>query len=220
MFREIDTTIFDTVLSGTPSAITRPILNLCADIPGGGAPEFIQHQPGPGAVVRECFNNVVDRVRLLGGDFVYGWAIWEWPGVFVEAEHHAVWRSPDGVLIDITPHEYPTHGVLFLPDPSATYDFQGFKRRDNVRRALIDIPAVTEFLQISAHTFQILEEASVGKEYRFSPRDLQQLQAMEDHRAQLKGSIYFHLARSKGPNDICFCRTGKKFKKCCSRYFR
>lgn len=58
------------------------------------------------------------------------------------------------------------------------------------------------------------------KEYRMNQRDFLQLQAIEDRKADLKKQIYFHLARSRGPNDRCFCRTGLKFKKCCSRYFR
>lgn len=219
MYSEIDTTIFEKMLSGTPSEITTEILDLCGGIVAGGIPEFIAHVPAKGAVVRECFPNVMDRVAVDGGELVYGWAIWEWPGVFVEAEHHAVWRSPDG-LIDITPHEYPTKGVLFLPDPSATYDFEGFTRRNNIKRATTDLPAVSEFLALSDLIFQKLEVSSVGKEYRLSQRDLFQLQAMEDRKNQLKGNIYFHLARGKGPNDVCFCRSGKKFKKCCSRYFR
>lgn len=220
MFREIDTAIFETVLSGTPLAASPQIVDLCAEIATGVEPEFILHEPSQDAVVRECFNNVAERVRRIGGDLVYGWAIWEWPGVFIEAEHHAVWRSPDGVLIDITPHEYPTHGVLFLPDPLATYDFKGFTRRDNVRRPASPLSAVAEFLSVSELIFQKLESSSVGKEYRLSPSDLNQLQAMEDRKSQLKVSIYFHLAKGKGPNDVCFCRSGKKFKKCCSRYFR
>lgn len=220
MYREIDTTIFETVLSGTPSALSPEILDLCNEIAKGVEPEFIVHKPDPDAVVRECFNNVVERVRRVGGDLVYGWAIWEWPSVFIEAEHHAVWRSPNGILMDITPHEYPTGGVLFLPDPLATYDFKDFSRRDNFRRSTSELRAVAEFLMISEFIFKKLESASVGKEYHLSREDINQLQSMEDRKAQLKGSIYFHLANDRGPNDICFCRSGKQFKKCCSRYFR
>ena len=220
MFREINVEILDTVLSGTPTRLSPEILELCEAIVPSLVPEFVAHRPDKSAAVRECFPNVRNRVRAQGGELVYGWAIWEWPEVFVEAEHHGVWRSPDGDLIDITPHEYPTDGVLFLPDPSVPYDFECFTRRDSVRRPNTPLPAVKEFLELSALTFHKLESVSVGQEYRMNQRDFLQLQAIEDRKADLKKQIYFHLARSRGPNDRCFCRTGLKFKKCCSRYFR
>lgn len=31
-----------------------------------------------------------------------GWLVSAWPGKFIEALHHAVWVSPDGILQDIT----------------------------------------------------------------------------------------------------------------------
>lgn len=199
MFREINIEIFDTVLSGTPGYLSPEILLLSNEIAPDALPEIVAHHPAPGAVVRECFPNVIERVRTHGGELVYGWAIWEWPEVFIEAEHHGVWRSPEGMLIDITPHEYPTDGVLFLPDPSATYDFDNFTRRDNVRRAVTTLPAVAEFLDLSALSSRKLESVSVGKEYRMSERDLLQLQAIEDRKTALKKQIYFHLARSRNP---------------------
>ena len=219
MFRELDGAVLENILSGTPSKITPEILDLCDRIVAGGTPEFVAHVPARGAIVRECFPNVTAHVRAEGGSLVYGWAIWEWPGVFIEAEHHAVWKSPNG-LIDITPHEYTTNGVLFLADPTATYDFDGFSRRNNIKRATTDFPAVAEYLDISDLMFRTLEDASVGKEYRLSHGDLFRLQAMEDRKTQLKANIYFHLAEGKRPNDVCFCQSGIKFKKCCSRYFR
>lgn len=137
IFRQLDKGVMEKVLSTTPGAISTAIETLCQDIAPGQTPTFIEHRPAPAARPRECFSNVADEVSRCGGELVFGWAIWEWPDIFIEAEHHSVWRSGEQ-LIDITPHECPTNGVLFLPDPSARYDFEGQTRRNNVRRPLTD----------------------------------------------------------------------------------
>jgi hypothetical protein len=58
-----------------------------------------------------------------GGEILYGWAIWEWPRVFIEAEHHAVW-SKGGCLTDVTPQVPPADTILFLPDTERAYDYE------------------------------------------------------------------------------------------------
>lgn len=219
MYREIDTTIFEKILTTTPPAITPEIAAWCRDITPRQTPLYVDHQPSPESEVRECFNNVRRHSALHGGELVYGWAIWEWTDVFIEAEHHAVWQSPTG-LIDISPHECRTDGILFLPDPDAPYDYINFTRRDNVRRSLSTNPSVQAWLDESAALARVLESHSVGKEYRMSQAQFAQLEARGRRIEQLKGDIYFDLARRSGVNSPCFCRSGKKFKKCCSRYFR
>ena len=73
------------------------------------------------------------KVEKNGGGFQYGWQIWEWPDVMIEAEFHAVWNSPQGILIDITPKQIDTHKILFLPDANRTYEG---KQVNNFRQPL------------------------------------------------------------------------------------
>ena len=110
-------------MSRLPTAITDYILTFCNTIVPGGVPIFIGITPDRDSRPLDCFMNVRHAVEKQGGRIQYGWAIWEWRGVFVEAEHHAVhdlgnnqpWR-------DITPcRGYQSR--LFLPDDSATYNF-------------------------------------------------------------------------------------------------
>ena len=61
----------------------------------------------------ECFPNVEKMVQEYGGQQVNGRAIWQWDNKLVEAEAHAVWKSPDGQLIDITPHDYNEEKYYF-----------------------------------------------------------------------------------------------------------
>jgi hypothetical protein len=100
----------------TPAAITAAIRHLCQEISPDYEPRFVEISPEPGSKPNECFSNVETKIKDDGGELVYGWAIWEWPRVFVEAEHHAVWRNGGG-LVDVTPHVPLSERILFLPDP-------------------------------------------------------------------------------------------------------
>lgn len=80
-----------------------------------------------GAEAGFCFRNVREKVGRDGGRQQLGWLFQHVPGTGVlVAIHHAVWVSPSGASIDITPHgecEYvlvEQGGLLFLPDDTAT----------------------------------------------------------------------------------------------------
>ena len=70
---------------------------------------------------QDCFGVVSEYVAGGFGEQVIGWAIWEWPRVYIEAEFHAVWQHPVGRLVDITPKMPPIPRILFLPDPNREY---------------------------------------------------------------------------------------------------
>jgi hypothetical protein len=93
-----------------------------------------------------------------GGEIVYGWVIWQHGNYFIEAEHHAVYRRSDGSLVDITPGT--TKRVLFLPDPSAVYEFGTTKQTDNVRVPLINDPRLDRILALYSERTSLMN--SVG----------------------------------------------------------
>jgi hypothetical protein len=97
----------------------------------------------------DCFENVRRKVEREGGRIQYGWALWEWPKVFIEAEHHAVYESVTGpAWVDITPCAEGCRRRFFLPDDEAPYAFQDEGlRRDNIRIALSDDPNIDEFFK-------------------------------------------------------------------------
>lgn len=76
----------------------------------------ILHLPEPFAAENTCYENVIRKIEASSGNIQYGWtflhrltANFESVGYFV-ATHHAVWRSPVGQLVDITPfHSEPKH---------------------------------------------------------------------------------------------------------------
>lgn len=147
-----------------------------------------------------------------GGSVETGWSLWEWPGVLAEAIHHAVWRTPDGALIDVTPTRGHFKRVLFSPDPVATFDRTLARRRPNRMQALSQEPAVSELVAAANSFFQYLgdldqgriEAARRGTDPAFDALAAAHLTAL--HR------VYEAKLR---PTDRCICGSGRKFFRCC-----
>jgi len=71
-----------------------------------------------------CYWNVDRLVRDFGGDMVVGWQHLWWPGRLAVSTHHAIWRKPDGSLLDVTQKEQTDRdeGITFSPDTSLEVD--------------------------------------------------------------------------------------------------
>lgn len=68
-----------------------------------------------------CHFNVWVQTIHNGGNVQPGWLLWEDPRIgFCEAEFHAVWVSPEGRLVDVTPRRDQEKRVMFVPDPTRT----------------------------------------------------------------------------------------------------
>jgi hypothetical protein len=98
-------------------------------------PEPIERIPGPSCEACQCHDNVMKKVHFDGGRPVWGWHFsvnTSDPNDFrLDTLFHAVWESPDGALIDITP---PSERVLagrkagvFTPLPFFCEDKRYFK---------------------------------------------------------------------------------------------
>ena len=77
-------------MGAPPKFITKPITKFCNTVNSNSTPQFIPIRPIKGAIHNDCFPNVEIAVKNKGGKAVNGWAIWEWQGVFIEAEFHSV----------------------------------------------------------------------------------------------------------------------------------
>jgi hypothetical protein len=128
-----------------PKALSGRVREFCRTVNADSEPVFVPVVPAEDALARECFPNVARLVEERGGALVYGWAVWMWPNVYIEAEHHAVWRAPGGALLDPTLTPHGEDRILSVPDPAADYDFAGNRLRDNIRWPLTSDPAVADF---------------------------------------------------------------------------
>lgn len=134
---------------GPPEASAPHVVDFCTRIRPGSVPLRLPIQPDVGCLPRECFHNVRQKTEREGGRIRFGWAIWDWPRVYIEAEHHAVHEDENGLFTDVTPSTEGDTQVarLFLIDDSATFDFQtaGTVWRDNIRTALTDDLQINEY---------------------------------------------------------------------------
>lgn len=103
-------------LASLPRDISPEIRELC-DVLDADAPVVVQVEPTPDAELMKCFSNVKDAVADGLGDVQTGWLIWEFPGVYLVAERHAVLQTNDG-LLDITPQPEGYRRVLFAATPT------------------------------------------------------------------------------------------------------
>ena len=118
------------------------VLEFCRGI-SDAALFYVSVEPRPGLENGNCFNNVDVVVARHGGASVYGWNILEWPGVFIEAEQHAVWRLDDGSFLDPTPPVRPFSRIAFLFDPT----LGEWEIRPNVKRALVADRLIDDWLE-------------------------------------------------------------------------
>lgn len=188
----------------TPARITQVIIDFCASITSDSSPEYIDVCPAPWAALNECFNNVYRMVKQYGGSMISGWAVWQRGNMLLDAEAHAIWRAPDGKLIDITPHSYNEKRILFLFDSSVCY--QGITIPSH-RQALTDSPLVAEFIRLYSERDHIMQTSTLGNVY-VMPADLH----------SRINALQFIFAQEVGRNDPCPCGSGLKFKKCCGQF--
>jgi hypothetical protein len=175
----------------TPTEISEKALELCVRIVPGSRPVFLDVTPDPGCKPEDCFENVRQKVEKEGGRIQYGWALWEWSRVFIEAEHHAVYESVAGPpWLDLTPCLRGSHRRLFLPDDSATYNFndEGF-RRDNIRVALSDDPDIEELFKASKRRSAFYNQLPGVGQIHISISEARELEKIERRLARATAAL-------------------------------
>jgi len=84
---------------------------------GLAEPKSVKHEPLVGCEIEQCFRNVEAQVKVAGGSMETGWAFCEEIDVSIHTIAHAVWITPWGRRMDITPWRHsPLKRILFLPD--------------------------------------------------------------------------------------------------------
>lgn len=153
-------------------------------VPGGRA-VLIPHEPVIDKPLLECFSIVPEHIVSHGGKQLTGWAIWETPGVFIEAEFHAVWQDNEGLLHDLTPRPIPLGHILFVPDPGREY---AGRQVDNIRSAMVDDLDVIRFLYIFKRRFEILNKGDLANQHGeivLPPKAAKEYRKLEKEVAQL-----------------------------------
>lgn len=204
------------MFSGTPSALSAEVLDFCNTVCPGSSPRYLLVQPIEGATLLDCFPLVQRLIAQNGGTACYGWRIWEWPRVIIEAEFHAVWRDIGGVLRDHSPTTPPTDRILFLPDSVRRYEG---RQVNNIRRNLARTTTVDDFFSCCDAMFEITnrgERAEMHGRVELEGADAQEFAAFHRRRLELQAEMVNEMPRP-GRNEQCPCRSGRKFKHCHGR---
>lgn len=164
------------------------------------------------AKVNECFSAVDEKIKRDGGSKLFGWQIWKL-NFLMEAEFHAIWKSDDGDLLDITPKIISVDKIAFLPDFNTKYTGA---QVDNIRLNMTNNSIVDDFINIAQAEFKILNRGDRAFEYEigsnsFSNDELKTLCAIQYLRPRLETMSY----KGIGEDSDCFCSSGKKYKYCC-----
>lgn len=133
-----------------PNVLEQEVVDLCSSVAPGQTPVYVKHSPIKGASVRECFPVVIKYAATHGGRLRVGWNIVKLNGIWLEAEFHGVWESPEGILVDLTPRDFPQPQYLFLPDPARQYEG---KQVESVFFPLTSNPAVIRHIQLAREFF-------------------------------------------------------------------
>jgi hypothetical protein len=141
---------------------------------------------------------------------LFGWQLWEWPNVLIEAEFHAVWHAPDGRLIDVTPKTDNEEKILFVADKQRVYCGISV---DNVRVALRDDLLVHHLILLSAKIFDVTNrgERKYLKGAISLPAD--EIEPLLLHKEIVRGM----LRQGLRAHDSCLCGSGRKYKRCHGR---
>lgn len=193
--------------STTPPNITRHIRQLIAKVVPGGKPDYLTIHPEFDAVVNECFPNVAAKVARAGGRMLCGWQIWEWPHVMVEAEFHAVWVSPEGQHVDITPKPHGEATILFVPDTRRTYSGVVI---DNVRLPVRDDLLVRHFIKASEAIVQVMNRGERAAQYGHVSVPAHEIEPL----MMAQGFLGQSISSGLRDHDPCLCGRGSKYKRC------
>lgn len=183
----------------TPAFITSEIQKLCFQLDATESPVYVYVSPDPDCDRGDCYNNVQRKVDACSGRSQHGWNIRVWPNVLLDAQFHAVYVTPEGGLVDLTPNQEESKKILFLPDSVRRYTAEG-GRIPSVRVALNDDAEISEYIHLTDEKDR-LETAGILPEPEIQRR-----------RALLLGRVLFRYTCRRNP---CPCESGKKYKHCC-----
>lgn len=184
----------------------------------GAKPAHVVLAVAPAAQPLRCFWNVAAHVADNGGYIVFGWSIYEWPHVFWEAQHHAIWRDPSGNLVDITPPAAKgANHTVFVEDVNSGFDLEdGFSGPEETQR----FPYVA--------WSELYSYSTAGDSIRMRRRALDRpgahsndasLANFESIQRTSKEALLLRLANTLSPNAKCVCGSGTSFSSCCRANF-
>jgi len=196
-------------MNRVPQTIDDNVKRLINKIKTTEKPIYLDVMPEPYAEINECFPAVTQKIEKEGGSVQLGWQIWQIPNVIIEAEFHAVWKSRDGILTDITPKSENILRILFIPDSKAEYDGA---QRNNIRVNISGNRLVDDFIRICDTIYKLNNRG----ERAYQNKICLSKEESEVHQMLhvTKGLVSDMIENGSSKNSRCICGSGDKYKHC------
>ena len=168
-------------------------------------PFYLDIIPDDDAEFGACFINVLNKVAKENGEIVYGWQFAEY-SYMIEAQFHAIWKSPNGKFVDITKRVGTDEKKnLFVIDAKRKFD--GTKT-DNVRLNTTDNELVDDMIELEKARFRFLNKTE--NELYFNAEDTVIWNDI-DITVDLLEEMYFS---DYTVQTNCRCNSGKTYNDC------
>lgn len=190
-----------------PQKTMKKISELCLEIGKHGTPIYIPSIPEDKIERHDCTRAVKQKIVRDGGEARFGWLIWQWANIVLEASAYIVWKDETGNLFDVTPKETKYESVLFIP--ASVCD--GVKLM-NKRIPITDSALIKELVEISDKCETVLQKSTCTSQV-----DKEVLGNILSYKKR-KDEIMRIVSRKAERNELCPCGSGIKYKKCCGYY--
>lgn len=161
------------------------------------------------SLVDNCFNNVIEKISKDGGSIVYGWKILKYP-FSIEAERHAVWRSNNNELVDITPMPFDVKVIYFVEEDKGwihTGDMVDNIRVNTTNNELVDDLFIVK--STLTKLFQTGRRKS-ATELLLHPEVVNTINDLENDIVVR----YTYIFGNNSKNSRCYCSSGLLYKDC------
>lgn len=203
-----------TLVPLTPCIESESVKALLKKINSESMPFYVRCQPNKLGIENECFPLVDQYVQDHGGERINGWSLWEQPGLYIEAEFHAIWKSPEGNYLDLNYRPHKTENILFLPQPDLLYE--GYQR-NNIRLPLTNNKNVHDFLKVKDYEYEFRNRGNRkgmhGEVHLTDPDEIIEYKNITYALCML-GIEISRLIKPLTNYDPCICGSGKKAKWC------
>ncbi|WP_220721340.1 SEC-C domain-containing protein [Agarivorans litoreus] len=193
--------------------ISDHVKTLLGELESESSPITVTCVPEVGAQINDCFPLVEAKVVSHGGESVLGWHIRE-TKILVEAIFHAIWKSSDGELVDISPKPVPEKEILFVPDANAIYEG---RQVDNIRINISGNRLVDDLIEVCEASYRLKNKGERAFQHALTltGNDAKAHQVFESAKLILEMMVQQGLNHQSS----CFCNSGKKYKVCHGKIF-
>lgn len=186
----------------TPTCIDETILDFCNETLNGGEPVFVPVVADEDSVINECFHNVERKINKYGGSIVYGWIIWIAYNFIIQGEFHAVWKSNEGNIVDITTKQDGEDKILFVEEKIIKFNGSRVKSKfKNISNDAI-VDSYIDFDNVYNDLIQKIERIPMNQDECSICLNI--LNAIDN----AKNIIYKYI---EDKNILCPCGCGNKF---------